>query len=142
MVFDRLIGPRFRERRSSVHPCFIQMKYWSICLSVLVILPQISVPPADDFVLFNENAFPILFKTIFRSLRMRRRVRFPPSLRHKNVVYTCVLIVLEVPLFYEVSNLSPHQTESDFSRDVITGKPDVYYQIYSNNNNNKVVIDY
>ena len=52
------------------------------------------------------------------------------------------LIISEVPLFYEVSNLSAHQIGSDFSRNLITGKPDVYYQMFSNNDNNKIVVDY
>ena len=47
-----------------------------------------------------------------------------------SIVLIFIVIVLEMPLLHEVSNLSAHEIGSDFSRDLIPGKPDVYYQIF------------
>ena len=42
-------------------------------------------------------------------------------------------------IFLRGFKFSAHQIGSDFSRDLITGKPDDYYQIFTNN---KIIIDY
>ena len=44
------------------------------------------------------------------------------------------LIILEVALFYEVSNLPAHQRGNDFSGDLIIGEPDVEPPDKSNEN--------